>query len=61
MRILGIDPGLVTTGYGIIDVYGREVKLYEAGVIKTSAKEELQGRLVEIYDNLIRIIGETSP
>lgn len=61
MRILGIDPGLEITGYGVIDVNGRQIKLKEAGVIKTSHKQNLQDRLIEIYDNLIEVIKETQP
>ena len=35
MKILGIDPGLNTTGYGIIEISDREVSLLEGGVIRT--------------------------
>lgn len=61
MRILGVDPGLEITGYGVIEANNRQVKLKEAGVIKTSYKQKLQDRLIEIYDNLIEVIEETSP
>lgn len=61
MRILGVDPGLEITGYGVIDACNRQIKLKEAGVIKTSHKQNLQDRLIEIYDNLIEVIEETSP
>lgn len=61
MRILGIDPGLDITGYGVIEVEGRRIKLIEAGVIKTSHKQPLEDRLNEIYDGLIEVIKETSP
>ena len=61
LTILGIDPGLEITGYGVVDALGRKVKLKEAGVIKTSHKQNLQDRLIEIYDGLIEVIEETSP
>ena len=61
MRILGIDPGLEITGYGVVDAVGKQIKLKEAGVIKTSHKQNLQDRLIEIYDNLMEVIKETSP
>jgi len=61
LRILGIDPGLEITGYGVIESEGRRIKLIEAGVIKTSHKQKLEDRLIEIYDGLIEVIKETSP
>jgi len=36
MRVLGIDPGLNITGYGILDVDNGQVKVVEAGVIRTN-------------------------
>ncbi|MDD5173983.1 MAG: crossover junction endodeoxyribonuclease RuvC [Candidatus Omnitrophota bacterium] len=59
MRILGIDPGLGTTGYGIIE--DRTFKLIEAGVIKTRANTPIQSRLKRIFDSLIEIIKEHEP
>lgn len=61
LRIIGVDPGLAITGYGIIDVEGRRIKLKEAGVIRASYRQKLQDRLIEIYDGLIEIIEETRP
>jgi len=61
LRILGIDPGLEITGYGVIEENHRQIKLIEAGVIKTSHKQSLQDRLIEIYDNLVEVIDETQP
>ena len=56
MRILGIDPGLGTTGYGIIE--DGTFKLIEAGVIKTRANTPIQSRLKKIFDSLTEIIKE---
>ncbi|MGB2599555.1 MAG: crossover junction endodeoxyribonuclease RuvC [Candidatus Omnitrophota bacterium] len=62
MKILGIDPGLQRTGYGLIESTGPEnLKLVEAGVIKTSAGEGISGRVVGIYKNLTDIIAEHKP
>lgn len=61
MRILGVDPGLEITGYGVIEVNNRQIRLKEAGAIKTSHKQKLQDRLIEIYDDLTEVIRETSP
>ena len=59
--ILGIDPGLNNTGYGIISVTHDEVELVEAGVIKTNPREELASRLNEIYCGLAGVIREFTP
>ena len=59
MRILGIDPGLGTTGYGIID--DRTFKVVEAGVIRTRSGLPIQARLKQISDSLDQIIREHKP
>lgn len=59
MRILGIDPGLGTTGYGIIE--GRSFKIIEAGTIKTAANTPIQARLKRIFDAVSEIIKEHRP
>ena len=59
MRILGIDPGLGTTGYGIIEE--GTFKLIEAGIIKTHANTPIQSRLKKIFDSLTEIIKEYEP
>lgn len=59
MRILGIDPGLQVTGYGIIDDNG--FKLVEAGVIRTKAKEPVQERIAKIFDEISGIVDEHRP
>jgi len=62
MRILGIDPGLNTTGYGAIEISDRDVVLLEGGVIRPgSAKETLEARLITLYDGIIEIIDEFRP
>ena len=42
MRILGIDPGLQRTGYGLIDVTPDGIELVEAGVIRADPKKPLE-------------------
>ena len=62
MRILGVDPGLQRTGYGLIESAGSEnLKLVEAGVIRTSPSEGIAGRLAGIYKNLSDVIAEHKP
>lgn len=59
MRILGIDPGLGTTGYGIIE--DKTFRLVEAGIIKTEVNTPIQARLKKIFDALSDIIDEYKP
>ncbi|MDD3088855.1 MAG: crossover junction endodeoxyribonuclease RuvC [Candidatus Omnitrophica bacterium] len=62
MRILGIDPGLIRTGYGVIEASGPErMKLIEAGIIKTSSEEGISKRVRDIYENLSDVIKEHAP
>ncbi len=59
MRILGIDPGLGTTGYGLID--GGSFKVIEAGVIRTKSGIPIQDRIKKIFDEISGIIEEHRP
>ena len=59
MRILGIDPGLGTTGYGLIE--GDSFKVLEAGIIKTRARTPIQERIEKIFDEISGIIEEYKP
>ncbi len=61
MRILGIDPGLNTTGYGVIDVEGRQVRLVEAGVVRGKTKGSLASRLQEIHDGVADVLRSLEP
>lgn len=61
MRILGIDPGLATTGFAILDVEGHQKKLIAVGVIRTPAKLELGERLQEIYKDMHAILAQYKP
>lgn len=54
MRILGIDPGLRTTGFGVLDVQGPRLHYIASGVIQTSSAEQgnLPARLKLLYDGI---------
>ncbi|MFO0942111.1 MAG: crossover junction endodeoxyribonuclease RuvC [Pirellulales bacterium] len=60
-RILGIDPALGTTGYGVIEVDGNTVRLVDAGIVRTRTTTTLENRLVEIYDGLCELIDDLNP
>jgi crossover junction endodeoxyribonuclease RuvC len=62
MKILGIDPGLNITGYGLIEVHPQsKIKVIEAGVIRTSAKISISERLKKIYNSMRAIVQEFKP
>jgi crossover junction endodeoxyribonuclease RuvC len=61
MRILGIDPGLNTTGYGVLDFTARTPKLIEAGVVRGKTGAELSERVKEIHDGVTDIIATLKP
>jgi crossover junction endodeoxyribonuclease RuvC len=61
MRILGIDPGLNTTGYGVLEFVGRQPKLIEAGVVRGKAGASLAYRVQEIHEGMADVITTLKP
>jgi len=61
MRILGVDPALTVTGYGVIDAEGKNLALLEAGIIKTSPRQAIPLRLEKIHQAVLRLISDTKP
>ncbi len=61
MRVLGIDPGLNVTGYGVLEADGDHPKVVEAGVVRSNARKCLAERLNEISRELNEIIGQFQP
>jgi len=59
--ILGIDPGLNITGYGVLEVNDRVLKLLDAGTIRTKASNPLTPRLTELFQGLVEVIDKYSP
>ena len=59
--MLGIDPGTVVTGYGIIEEKDQNLFYICSGGIKTSSKKAFPDRLKKIYDNVVKIINEYCP
>lgn len=59
--ILGLDPGLADTGYGLIAKQGIETKIITYGSIKTSSKEDFIKRLKNIHQELVKIIKKHKP
>jgi crossover junction endodeoxyribonuclease RuvC len=54
--ILGVDPGLRTTGYGLVEVSDKGPRLREAGVVRGRSRGPLEPRLQEIYDGVVEIL-----
>ncbi|HTU27454.1 MAG TPA: crossover junction endodeoxyribonuclease RuvC [Pirellulales bacterium] len=61
VRILGIDPGLNITGYGVLEVRSGRLALCEAGIIRGRSRESLTARLVEIHAGLADVIQSLRP
>ncbi|HTU80641.1 MAG TPA: crossover junction endodeoxyribonuclease RuvC [Candidatus Acidoferrales bacterium] len=61
MRILGIDPALRTTGYGVIERTSRGVRLIEAGIVSPRAGAALEERLRELHAGISDVIAQTNP
>ena len=61
MIILGLDPGLQNTGWGVIKVVGSNLKHIANGVIKTNNTDALSDRLAHIFNSLNTIINDFKP
>ena len=61
LRILGIDPGLATVGFSIVDVEKSKMKLVTCGVISTPAHTSLSSRLDRIFEDMNDLISSFSP
>lgn len=61
MRILGIDPGYATTGFGLLQANGPEFRLLQYGVVTTPADLPFPRRLEILYDDLLRLVEVTAP
>lgn len=61
IRILGIDPGSVITGYGIIESEGSRLRHIANGIIRCPSGSPLPYRLVKIYDTILNLIETYQP
>lgn len=61
IRILGVDPGLRTTGYGAIDVDARGARLVEAGVVAPRTDAPLERRLGELHAGFASVVASLRP
>jgi crossover junction endodeoxyribonuclease RuvC len=61
IRIIGIDPGLRRTGWGIVEVSGNRLSFLGCGSVMTCARDGLAERLLTIHDGLMRVLDEFKP
>jgi len=61
MKVLGVDPGLQITGYGLLDDRSGKPELIEAGVIRSTSSHPLEQRLLEIHLGLDTVIRDFKP
>ncbi|OGC94939.1 MAG: crossover junction endodeoxyribonuclease RuvC [candidate division Zixibacteria bacterium RBG_16_48_11] len=60
-RILGIDPGISVTGYGLIDYQAQQAKLVECGVIKSKTNHSSAERYQQMYAGIKEVIKNHKP
>lgn len=61
MRILGVDPGLRTTGYGVVETAGASFRLIEGGVLRPATTLTLERRLAQLHDAMLEVVRSTRP
>ena len=61
IRILGIDPGLRRTGWGMVEIAGNALAFIGCGSVATNERDGLPARLLAIHDGLMRILEQFRP
>jgi crossover junction endodeoxyribonuclease RuvC len=61
IRILGIDPGLRRTGWGVVEIAGNRLGFIGCGSVTSSDRDDMATRLLAIHDGLMRILDEFRP
>lgn len=61
MRVLGIDPGSETLGWGVVDGKGSKYTMVEFGTVKSNPKQAFSRRLLNIYNGVASVIDRHSP
>lgn len=61
IRIIGIDPGLRRTGWGVVDATGNALRFVAAGTVRSDDKAELATRLCELHDGLAAVLALHKP
>jgi len=61
MRVLGVDPSLHITGYGVVERNGSGLRLIEGGIIAPRARDQLAQRLAELQRGILEVIEHLHP
>lgn len=61
IRIIGIDPGLRRTGWGVIEADGNALRFLASGTVKSDGKAELATRLCQLHDGLTSVLADYGP
>ena len=61
IRIIGIDPGLRRTGWGVVETLGNQLRFVAAGTVRSDDKQALAIRLCQLHDGLVPVIRDMAP
>lgn len=61
IRIIGIDPGLKRTGWGVVESLGNSLRFVASGTVKSNAKCDLASRLCQLHDGLTGVLHKLTP
>lgn len=61
MRVLGIDPGSETLGWGVVDGIGSKYELVDFGTVRSNTKQAFSRRLLNIYNGVAEVVSKHSP
>jgi crossover junction endodeoxyribonuclease RuvC len=61
MKLLGIDPGTASTGYGVVAVEGSRMRAVDHGVVETAAKTPIEQRLAAIFSRVTELLDQHRP
>ncbi|MET0545026.1 MAG: crossover junction endodeoxyribonuclease RuvC [Caulobacterales bacterium] len=61
IRIIGIDPGLRRTGWGVVEAIGNSLRFVAAGTVRSDEKAALANRLCQLHDGLVEVMRIYTP
>jgi crossover junction endodeoxyribonuclease RuvC len=61
MRVLGIDPGTIVAGYGVVDNTDGDLKMISCGIVKSSPRLPPAVRLSRLYQGLVEVVAQYQP